>query len=116
MDATIIEMATEPAATPRLSAAPSAATPNSVGLVLTEIAAAEREALGIEYGLRVETIGGVAEDSRLRRGDVIVAVNGARFNNHAEFEDLVSKRRANGVVALLIKRGDAMQYVPLKLG
>jgi len=101
---------------------PRAATPGQpqqhdrLGLVLSEVAPTQRRQLGIDYGLRVErVVGGAAANSPVRPGDVIVAINQSRFSSRDEFERLIAQAPEGGTVALLVRRGEALVYVPLKL-
>lgn len=107
------ESATEqPAETPK---APPRAPANQFGMVLGEVPPALRKELGIDYGLVVEAVQGAAADTPLRPGDVIVAVNQSRFRSLAEFNRLLSGYKAGDTVAFLVRRGDAMIYITIKV-
>ena len=70
--------------------APDKATkPNRLGLVVSELPPAQRRALGIEYGLVIES----AEGSRtpLRPGDVIVGVGRESFKSLEDFNRLIER-------------------------
>jgi serine protease Do len=86
-------------------------SPNRLGLVVRELAPAQRKALGIEYGLLVEDASGQA--GQLQRGDIILAVNNVYFKSLEEFERLVQQQPAGGIAALLVRRGDAALYIPV---
>jgi serine protease Do len=85
---------------------------NRLGLVVRELAPAQRKALGIEYGLLVED----AQGGQLQRGDIILAVNNVYFKSLEEFNRLVQQQPAGGIVALLVRRGDAALYIPMRVG
>src|SRR5688572_27346359 len=91
-----------------------AAKPNRLGLVVSELAPAQRRALGIDYGLVVES----ADASRtpLRPGDVIVGVGRESFKSIEEFNRLISEQKQGDTVALLVRRGEATVYVPVEVG
>jgi serine protease Do len=95
-------------------AADKATKPNRLGLVVSELPAAQRRALGVDYGLVVEN----AEASRtaLRPGDVIVAVGRESFKSVEDFERLIGEQKQGDTVALLVKRGEATVYVPVEVG
>jgi serine protease Do len=115
LTATVGEVPSEAVASneaPRADAQPA----NAVGLLLSELPPAQLKELQIDYGLRVERVQGPAADTQIRRGDVIVAANSVSFTNRKEFEEVLTKSRASGVVALLVKRGEALLYIPVKLG
>ena len=88
--------------------------PNRLGLVVSELPAAQRKALGIDYGLVVEN----ADASRtpLRPGDVIVGVGRESFKSVEDFERLIGEQKQGDTVALLVRRGEATVYVPVEVG
>jgi serine protease Do len=90
------------------------AKPNRLGLVVSELPAPQRRALGIDYGLVVES----ADASRtpLRPGDVIVGVGRESFKSIEEFNRLISEQKQGDTVALLVRRGEATVYVPVEVG
>jgi serine protease Do len=95
-------------------AADKAAKPNRLGLVVSELPAAQRRALGVDYGLVVENAD--ASRTALRPGDVIVAVGRDSFKSVEDFERLIGEQKQGDTVALLVKRGEATVYVPVEVG
>jgi len=59
--------------------------------------------------------GGIAEDSGIQRGDVIVSVNQKKVRNLAEYQKALRDAGSRGAVALLVRRGSASIYFALKL-
>ena len=59
--------------------------------------------------------GGIAEQSGIQRGDIIVSVNQKKVRNLAEYQRAMKDAANRGAVALLIKRGNASIYFALKL-
>lgn len=59
--------------------------------------------------------GGIAEESGIQRGDVIVSVNRRKVSNLAEYQRAMKDASKRGAVALLVKRGSASIYFALKL-
>jgi serine protease Do len=95
--------------------APDKATkPNRLGLVVSELPAAQRKQLGIEYGLVVESAD--ASKTPLRPGDVIVGVGREAFSSLEDFNRLIEEQKQGDTVALLVKRGEATVYVPVEVG
>src|SRR5688572_9834713 len=88
--------------------------PNRLGLVVSELAPAQRKALGIDYGLVIES----AEGSRtpLRPGDIIVGVGRETLKSLEEFNRLIAEQKSGDTVALLVRRGEATVYVPVEVG
>ena len=88
--------------------------PNRLGLVVSELPPAQRRALGIEYGLVVESA--EAGRSPLRPGDVIVGVGRESFRSVEDFDRLLGEQKQGDTVALLVRRGEATVYVPVEVG
>jgi serine protease Do len=88
--------------------------PNRLGVVLSELPAPQRRALGIDYGLVVESA--QAGRTPLRPGDVIVGVGGEALKSLEDFERLIDGQKPGETVALLVRRGEATVYVPVEVG
>jgi serine protease Do len=88
--------------------------PNRLGLVVSELPEAQRRALGVEYGLVVESASGAR--TPLRPGDVILGVGRSRIGSLEEFERLIAEQKQGESVALLVRRGEATVYVPVEVG
>jgi serine protease Do len=97
----------------------SAATsqsPNRLGLAVSELPAAGRKALGVAFGIVVEAVQGPAEKARIRRGDVIIAIDNTDLTSIRQFSDIVAQQKPGAPVALLVRRGDASLYVTVEVG
>jgi serine protease Do len=111
LKATLVEVSSETVAQER-PAEPRQAS-SRLGIVVRELAPAQRKALGIEYGLLVEDASGPG--AQLQRGDIILAVNNVYFKSLVEFNRLLQQQPAGGIVALLVRRGDAALYIPVRV-
>jgi serine protease Do len=109
---TLAEFASEPVA--QQSPPEGRQSSNRLGLVVRELAPAQRKALGIEYGLLVEETSG--QSGQVQRGDIILAVNNVYFKSIEDFNRIVQQQPAGAIVALLVRRGDAALYIPLRVG
>jgi serine protease Do len=89
---------------------------NKLGLTVRELAPQQRKALGIEYGLVVESVANPSPSTQVQRGDIIIAVNNIYFKSVEEFNRIVQQQPAGGIVALLVRRGDAALYIPVRVG
>jgi serine protease Do len=88
-----------------------------LGVAVRELTAAERQALGVDYGLLVlEVSSRPGPGSNLLAGDVIVGVNQKRFSSRQEFEKLIAAQKKGDMVALFVRRGEISLYVPLEVG
>ena len=112
----------EPAQTQQLArdnAAPEgAAVADRLGLVVRELTADERDAPGAEGvpagALIVERARGAASDAGIRRGDLILGVNGKRIKSAKEYRDTVAQ--GSKVVALLVQRNGQQVFIPVRPG
>ncbi len=89
-------------------------TQNKLGLALRTPTPEESRQIGGKGGLVVENVSGEAAKAGIRRGDVVLSVNGEPVANVEQLRALVAK--ASKRVALLIQRGDAKLFVPVDLG
>jgi serine protease Do len=104
-----------PETTARKPATMPGARPNTLGIAVSELPPAQRKALGIDYGLVVEDVQGAAAETPIRRGDIIIGVNHERLASLEQFNQLLSQQKPGSSVALLVRRGDDMLYVPIKI-
>jgi serine protease Do len=101
-------------AKPAKPAAEKPTKPNRLGLVVSELPAEQRKALGIDYGLVVESAD--ASRSPLRPGDVIVGVGRETIKSLEDFDRLIAEHKQGDTVAVLVRRGEATVYVPIEVG
>ena len=87
---------------------------SKLGLALRTLTPEERRQFNGKGGLVVENVSGAAAKAGIRRGDVVLSVNGEPVANVEQLRALVAK--ASKRVALLIQRGDAKLFVPVDLG
>jgi serine protease Do len=85
-----------------------------LGLAVRPLSPAERAQVGTAGQLIVESSDGPAAEAGVEPGDVILAVNGRPVDTARALRDAVDK--SGNTVALLIQRGDAQIYVPVRLG
>jgi serine protease Do len=100
---------------PAQSQKPAEREAGLLGLSVQELGA-EQRARGLS-GVVVTELepGGIAEDSGIQRGDVIVSVNQKKVRNLAEYQKAMKDANSRGAAALLIRRGNASIYFALKL-
>jgi serine protease Do len=84
-----------------------------VGLAVRPLTPDERKEANVAGGLLVEDVGGPAARAGMQPGDIVLMAGGKPVRT---VEDLRAATAANGNVALLVQRGDARVFVPLKLG
>lgn len=113
---TIVELKEEPSPTARATPSKPApgATPNALGLVVSDIPAAQRSEMEIEGGVLVQSAEGSAARAGIEAGDVISQVNNTLVSNAAQFNALVAKLDPKKPVALLVRRDNVAQYLVVK--
>jgi serine protease Do len=85
-----------------------------LGLAVRPLTGSERLQLRTEGRLVVEQADGPAAVAGVEAGDVLLAVNGVPVESVGEFRAAAAK--AGATVALLIQRGNAQIYVPVRVG
>ena len=91
------------------------ATPNRLGLVVSEISVDDRKTMKIDNGVQVSESDGAAGRAGIREGDVILSLNNIDVKSVGQFNDLVAKLDAKKPVALLVKRENQTRYVTLRI-
>lgn len=88
--------------------------PNALGLVVSDLSDAQKKELKVDNGVLVEAVSGAAAAAGIRPGDVIQRLNEVDINDSKQFAQLVAKLDAKKRAAVLVRRGDASQFVPLR--
>jgi serine protease Do len=84
-----------------------------LGLAVRPLTPEERKESKLAGGLLVEEVGGPAARAGVQPGDVILMAGGKPVQS---VEELRAATEKSGSVALLVQRGDARVFVPLKTG
>jgi len=85
-----------------------------LGLAVRPLSPEEQRQSNTKGGLVVERATGPAAEAGIQPGDVVLAANGATVNNADELKSAVEKSK--GHIALLILRGEARIFVPVRVG
>ncbi len=96
-------------------AKPEAAA-NALGLVVADLAEAQKRELKVDGGVVVEAAEGAAARAGFRAGDVILRLNNIDIKDTKQFNGLVAKLEAKKLAVLLVRRGDSSQFVPVRPG
>lgn len=86
---------------------------DKLGLSARALTAQEASELRLRGGLAVESVDGAAARAGLQRGDVILAINNQPVTTIAEFR--AQLQRSGNRFALLIQRGSARIFVPVRI-
>jgi serine protease Do len=87
---------------------------NALGLVTSDLSDDQKKELKIEHGVLVEGAEGSAAFAGIRAGDVIERVKDTDVNDSKQFNTLVAKLDPKKAVPLLVRRGEASQFVLVK--
>jgi len=85
-----------------------------LGLAVRPLSPEERRQGNVPGGLVVERVSGPAAEAGIQPGDVVLAANGATVLSADELKSAVDKSK--GHIALLIQRGEARIFVPVRVG
>lgn len=88
--------------------------PNALGLVVSDLTDAQKSELRVDGGVIVDAAEGPAARADLRPGDVILRLNNTDVTNVNQFNSLVSKLDMRRMAVVLVRRGDATQFVPIR--
>jgi serine protease Do len=88
---------------------------NRLGINVEDLTAEQRKQAGIkdQGGVVITDITGVARRSALQPGDVVLMVNRKQVKSSKEFYDAVKDVKEGDSTMLLVKRGDATQFVAI---
>jgi serine protease Do len=111
---TIAEMDAEKAVKREQKKVKPEAASNALGLTVSELTEAQRKELKIDGGVMVDSAEGVATRAGLRTGDVILRLNNTDIKDTRQFAAAVAKLEAKKMAVLLVRRGDASQFVPIR--
>ena len=112
LQVTVGEMAQEQQAARSGEPAPRSAAPaNALGLTVTDVPAERLKELKVRGAVQVEAAEGPAASAGLRSGDLILSVNNADVVNARQFNEQVARLDRKRNVALLVRRGEATQFV-----
>lgn len=107
------EKVTRTAGTPEPKA-PVAGPAQALGLAVAELTAAQKKALKLRGGVRVETVQGVAARAGIQEGDVIVAIANTEITSVKDFEQVLAKTDRAKPLNILFRRGELAQYALIR--
>ncbi len=85
-----------------------------LGLGLADLTEAQRRELKVKGGVRVESADGPAARAGLREGDVLLSIDNAEVASVRQFEAVVAKLDRSRPVTVLVRRGDAVNFIVIR--
>ncbi|MDR5737872.1 MULTISPECIES: DegQ family serine endoprotease [unclassified Caballeronia] len=87
---------------------------NSLGLAVSDLSAEQKKALKLTSGVLVDAVEGPAARAGFQKGDIIMRIGDTDITSAKQFEALAQSLDASKMVAVLVRRGDNTQFVPLR--
>jgi len=113
-----VKVAEMPNETPRMARpdAPSKDEPkvDALGLAVSDLSSAERRELRVEGGVKVDHAEGPAGQAGIQAGDVLLVLDETEITSAKQFKELVDELDDKRSHALLVRRDDLSQWVPVR--
>ncbi|RDU97094.1 DegQ family serine endoprotease [Trinickia dinghuensis] len=88
---------------------------NSLGVTVSDLSADQIKSLKLRTGgVQVEAVDGPAARVGLAKGDIILRVGDTDVSSAKQFEQLTAHLDPKKMVAVLVRRGENTQFVPIK--
>ncbi|WP_186080204.1 DegQ family serine endoprotease [Burkholderia gladioli] len=87
---------------------------NALGLTVSDLTAEQLKAAKVPNGVHVDAADGPAARAGLKRDDIVVRVGDTDITSAKQFVDVTSKLDPQKMVAVLVRRGDNTQFIPLR--
>ncbi len=86
----------------------------ALGLSVADLSDAQKREMRLRGGVRVEAVDGAAARAGLREGDVILSMDNTEIADVKQFNQLVQKAEKAKAVSVLVRRGEAVNYLVIK--
>ena len=98
----------------RKTPAPRVRAANALGIAVSDIPADQMKALKLRNGVQVEAVEGPAARVGLQKGDIISRVGDTDIVSAKQFDEVMQHLDPKKMVAVLVRRGDNTQFIPLR--
>ena len=89
---------------------------NRLNIEVVNLTKEQRKRANVDGGILVQAVEeGAAAKAGIRRGDILLKLNGQDIKNTKQFLKIVKKLPENKWVRVLIQRGDSPRFLPLKI-
>ncbi|MDD0815561.1 DegQ family serine endoprotease [Curvibacter sp. HBC28] len=86
----------------------------SLGLVVSELTAAQKKELKLKGGVRVDAVSDAAARAGLREGDVILGIANSEVGSVKEFEAALARADRSKTISVLFRRGEWTQFAAIR--
>jgi serine protease Do len=86
----------------------------ALGLSVADLSDAQKREMRLRSGVRVEAVDGAAARAGLREGDVILSMDNTEITDVKQFNQLAQKAEKAKAVSVLVRRGEAVNYLVIK--
>jgi serine protease Do len=114
MSITVAEIETEKVAASVPDKKAPAASPQHWGLTVSDLTEAQKKEFRVRGAVRVDAAVDAAARAGIREGDLIVAIANTEVTTVKEFEAIMSRVDKSRPASVLVRRGDAAQYVLIR--
>src|SRR5471032_791762 len=87
---------------------------NTLGIAVIDIPADQKKALKLTNGVMVDAVEGPAARAGFQKGDVILRIGDTDITSAKQFDAVAQNVDPSKMVAVLVRRGDNTQFVPLR--
>ena len=101
-------------ADPRKNAPQKTRQSNALGLTVSDLPADQLKALKLRNGVQVDGVEGPAARAGLQRGDIVLRVGDTDITSAKQFAEVTAQLDPQKAVAVLVRRGDNTQFIPLR--
>ena len=88
----------------------------ALGLSVADLNDVQKREMRLRGGVRVEAVDGAAARAGLREGDVILSIDNTEIADVKQFNQLAQKAEKAKAVSVLVRRGEAVNYLVIKPG
>ena len=85
-----------------------------LGLGVADLTDAQRRELKVKGGVRVDSVDGAAAKAGVREGDVLLSIDNNEVGSAKQFDALVAKLDKARAVTVLVRRGDAVNFLVIR--
>jgi serine protease Do len=113
---TVAEMLPEKAAKtqPSKRTPPRERAANPLGIAVSDMPPDQLKSLNLKNGVQVDAVEGPAARAGLQRGDIVLRIGDTDVTSAKQFDSIVQRLDPQKTVALLVRRGDNTQFVPVR--